>query len=848
FAYDSESDKLVFFGGTEGWSELRDEMRSETWTYDTNTETWEMKSLEVKPPARSRGELAYDSASDRVILFEGVLDGGWETEEVLNDCWAYDLNNNLWNNVDWDWQEMTPALSPGNRTGSPLVYDIESDRMVIFSGWQKVHADAVCYNDTWTYDYNSNTWTNMSPAVLPPGRTGHAMAYSQEDDRIVMFGGETGWGINEETLVADTWIYDLNTNTWTNMSPPTNPTPRTFSSMGYDNETDIFVLYGGILTDVSGSHETWLYNLTSNTWTNATTASNPGDRWSASLPYDYKNNRLLLSGGGNWDGFNNEIWEYDFQANTWTELIPNSASPEVGVALSYDSESELLVAYGGPTSIAEDAYSLGTWTFNLTAGTWNNTYSLHIPGERSRQYLAYDIESDRTIMYGGVLPKVGQGEALGDTWSYNYIVNPPILVPGKVKNPAVSPNADEDALVLTWEAPDPIAGANVIGYNVYRGEESGVYELLAELGDVLTYTDGTAGYGITYYYTVTAVATLEGEMSNEVSSSLPFNPVDDRVYTFIAYGDTRASSGGGVSPLHDDLVSRYLQLSDPELILHTGDLLTQGGEDANWPGYEQSLSAVGEWDPNLKIYYAVGNHEQYTSGPPDDDWSTYLSHVDFSDVVDESAGETELYYSFDWRNIHFIFLNSIDGWVGENFTCPTAQWNWLLSDFENNNKEFIIVSMHNPSYSVRADRPDRWAQAAAIRAEFHDLFVQSGVDIVFAGHDHQYYHTTRDDIDYVVTGGGGAPLYEIDTEAPDWITGDVGFSAYHYCVCSIAALNSTHKTLSINVVMMDGTIADSFSFAFPSPTVGLSIITVAIIVGGAAVVVVVVVFFLRKRK
>ena len=156
--------------------------------------------------------------------------------------------------------------------------------------------------------------------------------------------------------------------------------------------------------------------------------------------------------------------------------------------------------------------------------------------------------------------------------------------------------------------------------------------------------------------------------------------------------------------------------------------------------------------------------------------------------------------------------------------------------------------MHNPSYSVRADRPDRWAQAAAIRAEFHDLFVENGVDIVFSGHDHQYYHTVRDGIDYVVTGGGGAPLYEIDTEAPDWMSGDVGFSAYHYCVCSIAALNSTHKTLSIDVVKLDGTTADSFSFAFPSPTPGLSIIMVIIIVGGAAVVVVVVLLLLRKRK
>ena len=31
--------------------------------------------------------------------------------------------------------------------------------------------------------------------------------------------------------------------------------------------------------------------------------------------------------------------------------------------------------------------------------------------------------------------------------------------------------------------------------------------------------------------------------------------------------------------------------------------------------------------------------------------------------------------------------------------------------------------------------------------------------LVFCGHDHLYYRTTRDGVTYVVTGGGGAPPY-----------------------------------------------------------------------------------------
>lgn len=46
------------------------------------------------------------------------------------------------------------------------VYDSESDRAIIFGG--SIKNLEVGYNDTWSYDYNTNTWTNMSPATNPP--------------------------------------------------------------------------------------------------------------------------------------------------------------------------------------------------------------------------------------------------------------------------------------------------------------------------------------------------------------------------------------------------------------------------------------------------------------------------------------------------------------------------------------------------------------------------------------------------------------------------------------------------------------------------------------------------------
>ena len=84
---------------------------------------------------------------------------------------------------------MSPSSAPSPRSDSPLVYDVESDRMVIFSGWSNLNGSVS--NDTWDYDYNTNIWMENSPTLQPPGRGGHAMTYDAQSDITVLFGGST---------------------------------------------------------------------------------------------------------------------------------------------------------------------------------------------------------------------------------------------------------------------------------------------------------------------------------------------------------------------------------------------------------------------------------------------------------------------------------------------------------------------------------------------------------------------------------------------------------------------------------------------------------------------------------
>jgi len=284
-------------------------------------------------------------------------------------------------------------------------------------------------------------------------------------------------------------------------------------------------------------------------------------------------------------------------------------------------------------------------------------------------------------------------------------------------------------------------------------------------------------------------AVIKGEIPNEI-------------FNFIAYGDTRGEDYGfgDAGELHQDIVNRYM-LCTPELVLHTGDMVCQGGRYEEWEPFNQSIAPV--WDAGIPFYGAIGNHEKYLDKGV---FENYTRFFDYSAVID-TPGENERWYSLDYEGVHFISLNTEEYFASGEFICSTDQMDWLLFDLSTTQTEDIIVVMfHRPCYSVTLGSPYREAEAVTIQDAFHDLFIQYDVDVVFNGHNHYYYRTLRNSIYYVTTGGGGAPPAHIDTTCSTWQEGDVGYTEYHFCNVMI---NSTN--IVVDVRTLNGSSLDFFT-------------------------------------
>jgi N-acetylneuraminic acid mutarotase len=309
-AYDAESDRFIMFGGQSGHYNQETSFNDETWAYDVTTNKWTQMKPASAPGKRSDYGLAYNAKSDRVILFGGMTYNIDPLNWGFDDTWAYDYNTNTW---------IEMAKGPSGYVGIRLAYDSESDRIILFGGWHM--KSGRFFNETWVFDFTANSWTEMKPKASPPGRNYQAMTYDSKADRVLVWGGMDEK--SEKPVDESMWAYDFNTNTWTEMKPGDEmlPAGRDYPQLVYNTKADRTILYGG----THGGSETWAYDYNTNTWTNLAPAGNPLGLLATGFDYSPTADRVILFGGAtglNPYKFSDETWSYDFNINTWTNVTP----------------------------------------------------------------------------------------------------------------------------------------------------------------------------------------------------------------------------------------------------------------------------------------------------------------------------------------------------------------------------------------------------------------------------------------------------------------------------------------------------------------------------------------------
>lgn len=152
----------------------------------------------------------------------------------------------------------------------------------------------------------------------------------------------------------------------------------------------------------------------------------------------------------------------------------------------------------------------------------------------------------------------------------------------------------------------------------------------------------------------------------------------------------------------------------------------------------------------------------------------------------------EQWYSADYGPAHFVFFN--DSGLS---TEIDDQEQWMAADLDASSAPWKITLHHQPAFSSSTVH----AVSSQVRDHFVPVLEAHGVNLDLAGHNHHYERMlplkdgvfTPGGTLYVVTAGGGAPLYPND--------GHAGYSA-------VVAVTNHYTLLKIEASSLQGQAID----------------------------------------
>jgi hypothetical protein len=277
------------------------------------------------PDGRAYGTATYDPVGRRIIVFGGLGNQGF-----LNDLWSFDLSTSAWTKLE------PTGGPPSPRRGHNAIYDPVRHQIAIWAG-----QGAGFFNDTWTLNLTTLEWRNVTPPTRPVSRYGSASVYDPVERRLVQFAGFT----SESRRFNDTQAFNLDTNTWTDLTPGSRPGVRCLHTAAFDSVGRRMIMYGG---QRSGAlDDLWAFDLTSRTWTDLMPATRPAGRFFATSFVDGEGN-FTVFGGSTSAGDVNETWAYDFASGQWSKVqIDNPPSKRNGMMGAYIPEEERFIIIGG---------------------------------------------------------------------------------------------------------------------------------------------------------------------------------------------------------------------------------------------------------------------------------------------------------------------------------------------------------------------------------------------------------------------------------------------------------------------------------------------------------------------
>jgi Calcineurin-like phosphoesterase len=241
---------------------------------------------------------------------------------------------------------------------------------------------------------------------------------------------------------------------------------------------------------------------------------------------------------------------------------------------------------------------------------------------------------------------------------------------------------------------------------------------------------------------------------------------------FLAFGDF---GGGDAQQAVAAAMDRWAASHRVDALVTTGDNVYEEGQPERFGAqldrpYQRLRRGRPLW-ATLGNHDVAGGHEQ-----------AQLRHL----------GLPELPYVKELPGVQLLFLDGNEP--------DEDQATWLADRLAEPGPRFRVAVFHQPAWSCSVHDSTQ---------EIDELWVpvleDHRVALVLNGHDHNYQRFVSDaGVTYVVTGGGGKGLYQVDADCPDGTPSRVAAAARHH----FTAVEVRQRSLTLSAVADDGQLLD----------------------------------------
>ena len=216
--------------------------------------------------------------------------------------------------------------------------------------------------------------------------------------------------------------------------------------------------------------------------------------------------------------------------------------------------------------------------------------------------------------------------------------------------------------------------------------------------------------------------------------------------SFAVFGDNRPKAATAPQPEVFHRICADIGALAPDFVIGVGDYILGANDEAplraQWADFFRAMQPI---QSRRRVPFAptTGNHDIRGSRLAQGIFKEYFKR---------------LYFSFDRGGCHFVILDSET--PGQAGRIAGSQWEWLQADLrQHQDAALTFVALHRPLFPVDGHVGSSMDVDVERRDALHRLFVDEGVDVVFARHEHLFNDQTKHGVRYVITGGAGASLY-----------------------------------------------------------------------------------------